>query len=119
MRKLFSIILFTIPFSINAQSENIDFQTYNKLYNDGTVLIGEKKFQDAIILFENALKIKPTSAEAIFAKGTCNLMLNKRDKACIDFENANKLNYKPALEYINKYCINKQPINSKSPTKKN
>jgi len=74
------------------------------LYNDGVALIGEKKYAEARLKLDQAVRLKSDYAEAIFARGTCSLMLNEREKSCIDFAMASKLGWKAADEYVTKYC---------------
>lgn len=78
--------------------------SYSTLYNKGVEEIGNKRYAEAEVLFSKAIKLKPDFAEAVFAKGTCLLMMEERDKACIEFEKASALGWKPANEYIEKYC---------------
>ena len=100
-----------------SQSKIDDSQLYSKLYNEGTTLIGEKKFKEALALFNSAIELKKSSAEAIFARGTCYLMLNERDKACADFNSAKTLKLTAAEEYILKYCGKDSPGRIKKPIK--
>ena len=98
-----------------SQNKLEDDKAYNKFYNEGTKMIGEKNFKEALQLFNEAIALKKTSAEAIFARGTCYLMLNEREKACIDFNSASKLTYTAAEEYVKKYCGKNSPGKSQKP----
>jgi len=113
------LLFFTILMVLNAKSQSKidDSQQYSKLYNEGTTLIGEKKFKEALALFNSAIELKKSSAEAIFARGTCYLMLNERDKACADFNSAKTLKLTAAEEYILKYCGKDSPGRTKKPIK--
>jgi Flp pilus assembly protein TadD len=104
MKRILALAIVLFALNVNAQKSNNEEQSYSKLYNDGTSLIGEKKFKEALDLFQKALAIKNNSAEAVFARGTCYLMLNERDKACSDFSRAKELKYSAADDYILKYC---------------
>jgi hypothetical protein len=96
---LFGLLLCAI--SVSAQSKSTMIST---LYNDGVKLIGEKKYAEARIKLDEAVRMKGDYAEAVFARGTCSLMLDERDKACLDFVKASSQGWKPADEYIKKYC---------------
>jgi len=109
---LLSLLIASIAFSQN--NEQVD-KAYNKFYNEGTTYIGEKKFKEALQFFNEAIALKKNSAEAIFARGTCYLMLNERDKACIDFNAAKALKLTSAEEYIKKYCENNSPGRTQKP----
>jgi tetratricopeptide (TPR) repeat protein len=90
---------FAEPVHAQAGSER-----YSTFYNEGIKQIEQKKYQEARILFNKAIALKSDFGEAIFARGTCSLMLKEWDLACIDFENSAKLNWKPSFEYLEKYC---------------
>lgn len=115
MKNILFILTFFIATTASSQNKIDEDKTYSKLYNDGTVLIGEKKFKEALQMFNNAIALKKTSAEAIFARGTCYLMLNERDKACVDFNTAKNLKLTASEEYIKKYCGNESPGRTQKP----
>ncbi len=77
---------------------------YSTLYNKGVEKIGKKEYREAIVLFDNAIQLKPDYKEAIMARGQSFLMLEERDKACADFATSAKLGWAPAKEYVQKYC---------------
>ncbi|MFM2285877.1 MAG: hypothetical protein RLZZ543_1374 [Bacteroidota bacterium] len=89
--------------SLQAQTTSLSTQI-STLYNDGVRLIGEKKYAEARLKLDQAVRLKGDYAEAVFARGTCSLMLQERDKACMDFVKASQQGWKPADEYIKKYC---------------
>lgn len=115
MKNILLILTFFIAATASSQNKIEEDKTYSKLYNDGTTLIGEKKFKEALKLFNDAINLKKTSAEAIFARGTCYLMLNERDKACVDFNTAKTLKLIASEEYIKKYCENDSPGRTQKP----
>ncbi len=89
---------------ISAQSDQ-----YSTLYNEGVEKIGKKQYREAIVLFDNAILLKPDYKEAIMARGQSFLMLEERDKACADFALSTKLGWAPAKEYVQKYCAADAP----------
>lgn len=100
MKTFLTTILIGIALSCQAQHSN----NIGAKYNEAIRLIGNKDYTLAKAILDEVLLLKPDYAEALFARGTCNLMLDKRIESCEDFEKANKLNWKPALEYIEKFC---------------
>jgi len=115
MKTILFLLTFFIATTALSQNKTDEEKTYSKLYNDGTALIGEKKFKEALQLFNDAIALKKTSAEAIFARGTCYLMLNERDKACVDFNTAKTLKLPASEDYIKKYCGNDSPGRTQKP----
>ena len=101
--------------SISAQNNADKIST---LYNEGVKLIGERKFEDARKKMDAAVQLKADYTEAIFARGTCSLMLEEREKACYDFSKASAMGWKPAKEYVEKYCNAKSLNKSLTPVKK-
>lgn len=92
-------ILIGVALCGQAQNNNVGAK-----YNEAIRYIGDKDYSGAKSILDEVLKIKPDYAEALFARGTCYLMLDKRIESCEDFEKASKLNWKPAKEYIEKFC---------------
>ncbi len=117
MRKYTRIFigLMLLAGSISAQNNADKIST---LYNEGVKLIGERKFEDARKKMDAAVQLKADYTEAIFARGTCSLMLEEREKACYDFSKAAAMGWKPAKEYIEKYCNAKSFNKSLTPVKK-
>ncbi len=103
MRKISQILFGLILLSLSASAQDKS-TLISTLYNDGVRLIGEKKYAEARLKMDEAIRLKSDYAEAVFARGTCSLMLQERDKACLDFSKASALGWKPANEYIQKYC---------------
>jgi tetratricopeptide (TPR) repeat protein len=89
--------LLLIAGSVSAQNNADKIST---LYNEGVKLIGERKFEDARKKMDAAVQLKADYTEAIFARGTCSLMLEEREKACNDFSKASTMGWKPAKEYV-------------------
>lgn len=98
------MICFALFFALSAFGQNKQNTNPGALYNQAVELIGKQNYEEAIILLEKSIQIKPDYAEAIFAKGTCLLMLNKRQQACENFNAALRYNHQQASEYIQKYC---------------
>lgn len=98
------ILSFLFLFVSQATSAQSIADEYSTLYNKGIEAIGKKEYGEAKELFNQAIALKPDYAEAVFARGTCSLMLQEREEACTDFEQAGRLRWKPAFEYIGKYC---------------
>ena len=101
MKYILSLLLI-VSFANSDAQTNADL--YSKLYNDGITAIDQKDYSQAKKLLSEAIKLNPKYAEAIFARGTCSLMLNEWDAACNDFEKSYQLDWKPSREYIDKYC---------------
>ena len=93
------VLLFNLS-TLSAQSGD----SYSTLYNDAIQQIDQQHYLEARTLLSKAIVQKSDFAEAIFARGTCSLMLKEWDLACADFEKSAALNWKPAHEYIEKYC---------------
>lgn len=105
MRLLITIALIAIAITSSAQN----MKNIGSKYNDAIKFIGNKDYSTAKLLLDEIIKQKPDYAEAVFARGTCYLMLEERLKSCDDFNKASALNWKPADEYINKFC-NKESL---------
>jgi hypothetical protein len=101
--------------SVSAQNNADKIST---LYNEGVKLIGERKFEEARKKLDASILLKADYTEAIFARGTCSLMLKEREKACYDFSKASAMGWKPAKEYVEKYCNAKSRNKSLTPVKK-
>lgn len=98
---LVCILLFCGIFSkTNAQSND----KISAQYNEAIKLISEKEYEQAKQKLNLVIAERSDYAEAVFARGTCFLMLQERESACNDFEKAKKLNWAPAREYIEKFC---------------
>ena len=102
--KNFVFLLLILFLSQNswAQTEN---EVAGNYYNEGTKLIGEKKFKEAIVQFDQAIAIIPHFPEAIFNKGTCLLILKENNEACNYISQSAQMGYEPAIKYKNKYCL--------------
>lgn len=113
MKIALATFLFFASFTIlNAQTVNTTTsEKAGNYYNEGTRLIGEKKFKEAIVEFDQAMKLMPNFPEALFGKGTCLLMLNQKKEACSCIENSAKMGYQPARNYYTKYCADQRKKN--------
>lgn len=71
--------------------------------NRGDTYTATKMYENAVYDYSMALDLNPKQAEVFYKRGIANLNLNKYD-SCRDFEEALKLNYNKANDYIIKYC---------------
>ncbi len=104
------LILLVSVNSASAQSSD-----YSKNYNDAVRLMGSQKYDDAILLLNQAIATKSDYAEALFARGQCFLMLGKREEACRDFSLSKAANWKASNEYLDKYCGEESPGRHQTP----
>ena len=112
---LIPICLFFISFSCSAQDSLSS--VYSTLYNQGAEALSKQDYRSAMSLFDQAVQLNNSYAEAIHARGTCFLMLNEPDKACADFWLALEKNWRPSKEYIQKYCSSSgRKAKTKNPT---
>ncbi len=72
-----------------------------KAYEKGLKRAGENKFEEAVVNFEQALKIFPDYLHALNKLGEQKAMLNKPDEAQAAYEKAISINQRFALPYIN------------------
>jgi hypothetical protein len=117
MRKYTRICIGLILLSGSVSAQN-NADKISTLYNEGVKLIGDRKFDEARKKMDAAVQLKADYTEAIFARGTCSLMLEEREKACNDFLKASAMGWKPAKEYVEKYCNAKSLNKSLTPVKK-
>jgi hypothetical protein len=117
MRKYTRICIGLILLSGSVSAQN-NADKISTLYNEGVKLIGDRKFDEARKKMDAAVQLKADYTEAIFARGTCSLMLEEREKACNDFSKASTMGWKPAKEYVEKYCNAKSLNKSLTPVKK-
>src|SRR6185437_12224958 len=62
------------------------------LYSLGTALRHQKRYQDAVNVFDKAVQLKPDKAELWTALGKALVDLERRDEALLSFQHALKLN---------------------------
>ncbi len=62
-------------------------------------------FGGAVNDFNDAIRIKPDYAEAYYNRGVAIYQTGKPEEACEDWSIALKLNFRPAGDAINKYCL--------------
>jgi tetratricopeptide (TPR) repeat protein len=105
MKRLFLISILLL--SAIAQAQKSSSEDLGALFNKAVEQIGKQNYEGAIPFLDQAIQLNGAYTEAIFARGTCYLMLNKRNQACDDFHAADKLNHFQAKEYIQKYCKRK------------
>ena len=70
-------------------------------YQYGVALINNKKYEEAIKFFEEALKINPQCMQAWNKKGVCNFLLGNLKNMFHDFEEALKIDNTYFLPYYN------------------
>lgn len=93
-----------LTFCLGQKAQAQSREQISSAYNEAIKLIDQKNYEAAETKLSQVIKWKNEYAEAVFARGTCRLMLNKRSEACDDFERAKALHWKPAQEYIDKFC---------------
>ena len=114
MKRIFMLIACLLVLN-SIQAQQTKASEYSSLYNDGVTEMGNKEYSKALLLFNQALQLKPDYKEALFARGQCFLMLNEREKACVDFAISYKAGWEPALEYLEKYCAKNAPGRTRKP----
>lgn len=62
-------------------------------------------FGGAVNDFNDAIRIKPDYAEAYYNRGVALYQTGKPADACEDWSRALKLNFRPAGDAINQYCL--------------
>jgi hypothetical protein len=115
MKKILVLLCLSLSAIGGLMAQQARADQYSKLYNDGVKELGEKRYREAVLLFNQALQLKPDYREAQFARGQCFLMLNERDKACVDFAISYKAGWEPAKEYLDKYCGKNAPGRTRKP----
>lgn len=100
------VVLFALLLTSLTSWSQTDNEKAGNFYNEGTKLIGEKKFKEAIAEFDKAISIIPRFPEAIFNKGNCLLMLKQNNEACQLIQQSAEMGYEPAKNYHSKYCLN-------------
>jgi tetratricopeptide (TPR) repeat protein len=116
MKKSLLIVISFVYVSVSGLMAQDVAKEYSTLFNEGVKKSGEQKFDEAIGLFSDALKLKPDYSEALFARGQCYLLSNERNKACLDFEQCKKLGLKQSEDYIAKYCGKDSPGRTMKPS---
>lgn len=61
-------------------------------------------YSGAIIDFTKAISLDPKDDFSYLYRGCAELLLNQRQKACLDWNIAKKYGNKKAIVFINKYC---------------
>lgn len=89
---LFGLILFTC--NSFAQSKE---QAY---IDSGKANVAKKQYLDAIVDFNNAIKLDPNNEEAYSSRAVCYMAYGKWEKAIPDCDKAIALNPKQAIAYF-------------------
>jgi len=76
----------------------------NAFYNRGNILFQEEDFAGAIADFAKAAEINPNFGKAYYALGLSYIKSKQNDKACLAFQQAQKLNYPGAAEAVKNLC---------------
>jgi len=64
-----------------------DMQAAEKLYNEGVAFYGKKKYEDAMVKFNDAIKIKANFPKAYYNLALCHIALKDNDAAMEDLNN--------------------------------
>ena len=72
-----------------------------------------KDYSGALLNYNSIVKQDSSSAKAYYLRGVSQVMLDKKDLACLDFKKSGELGYFDAYEMIKKYCDNKKKIQKK------
>ena len=83
------------------QQDTLHATTY---YNRGILFNNLKQFDKAILDFNKTLYIQPNNAMAFFNRAISYININQRENSCNDFQKSFDLGYKPAKQYLEKYC---------------
>jgi len=67
-------------------------KSLNDIYQDGLKLLGEDKFDEAIPLFEDVIKLRPLLAGAYIQRGRAHWEMHRWDLALPDFETCLRIN---------------------------
>ncbi|MFM6914246.1 MAG: tetratricopeptide repeat protein, partial [Aquirufa sp.] len=76
----------------------------NAYYNRGNILFQEEDFAGAIADFAKAAQIDPNFGKAYYALGLSYIKMKQNDKACLAFQQAQKLGYPGAAEAVKNLC---------------
>ena len=76
----------------------------NAYYNRGNILFQEENYAAAIIDFAKAAEIDPTFGKAYYALGLSYIKSDEKEKACLAFQQAQKLNYPGAADAVKNLC---------------
>jgi len=83
--------------SLNASQEKANFMV-------GYIFAQEKNYAKAILAYSAAIKINANYAEAYYWRAFSYFELQKNQLACADWKKAKKLNFKDAINQLNKNC---------------
>lgn len=78
----------------------------NHFYNDGTILLNEKKIMDAVSYFRNAVMLNTYDEQALFNLGVCYLKLGDTAKACASWIKSQRNGSTLGDKAIQKCCSN-------------
>ncbi|MBU2651660.1 MAG: tetratricopeptide repeat protein [Bacteroidetes bacterium] len=78
---------------------------FAEAYNDRGILKGMAgKYQEALNDFNQAVNNDPENPESYYNRGFALYQLGMKTEACNDWHHAQKLNFKPAINALIKYC---------------
>lgn len=76
----------------------------NNYYNEGVGLSEQSKDSDAILYFDEALKIAPKDINALYNRGVCKLKTGDKTGSCKDWQVIHDYGYNDADGLIQKHC---------------
>jgi tetratricopeptide (TPR) repeat protein len=94
-------------------SVSIDSENVNSLSLLSETMIEIKDYDNAIKYLDKITLKDPQNARAYYLKGTSELAINHKDKACSDLRKSGELGYYDAYELITKNCLQKDKKKSK------
>ncbi|MBL0052506.1 MAG: energy transducer TonB [Bacteroidetes bacterium] len=79
----------------------------NAFYNEGTILLNDKKYNEAIPFLEKAIQINIKNVQSLYNLGICKLKLGDSVAACNLWWEIKAMNSKIANSVLVKYCLNR------------
>jgi tetratricopeptide (TPR) repeat protein len=81
------------------------YQTVEKVYNNrGNLFSDEKRYEEAISNYTEAIALKPDHASAYYNRGLAEFYLGKKKSACMDLKQAASLGYQAATYVLLQIC---------------
>ena len=97
-------IMFKLGTANDFQGPDLQQATY--YYNKGVKKFEDGKYEDAINLFDKALRANPNDVDVLYNKSVCLLKLKENVKACETLQKIKALGKPDANDLIKKYCSN-------------
>jgi len=91
--------------SAKAMLANIEARDlYMRGMVDSAIIVKKKWLTDAIIDFNEVIKLQPENSKALYLRGMTNIELQNKESGCLDLNKAYELGYTPAEKEISKNC---------------